>query len=267
MKGIKVKSKRKIRNKKKIKKIGEPPGTLVYVGEKAKVQTKIKVIDFNKETYLIKKDVELDEDLLYIEKNMVRWIYITGLTEVNIIENIGKLFNLHPLVLEDILNTSQRPKFEDYNDYIFIVLPRILWNEENKSFENEQISIIIGSNFVISFSELESDTFNPILERIITSRGRVRSMGPDYLAYTLMDIIVDNYFIILDIIGEIIDDLEENLVTNPEPEVLQSIYHLRRNSIDLRKTIWPLRELINKLQREQSNLISDDLQIYLRDVN
>ncbi|UCC20526.1 MAG: magnesium/cobalt transporter CorA [Promethearchaeota archaeon] len=266
MKGNKAISKRKIRNKKKTKKVGEPPGTLVYIGEKPKIQTKIRVIDYNKENYSIKRDVTPNKDLLDIEKNTIRWVYITGLTEVGVIEDIGKFFNLHPLVLEDILNTNQRPKFEDYTNYIFIVLKRIIWNEEKKEFENEQLSLILGPNFVISFSELESNIFNPILERIIKAKGRVRAMEADYLAYTLMDVIVDNYFIILDIIGEIIDNIEENLVKNPEPDVLQSIYQLKRNSIDLRRSIWPLRELINRLQREQSNLISDDLHIYLRDV-
>jgi magnesium transporter len=204
--------------------------------------------------------------MIEIKKNTVRWIEITGLTDVNIIEDVGKLFKIHPLVLEDILNPNQRPKFENYENFLFLVLKRLLWNEENEEFESEQISIILGPNFVITFLEIESEIFNPILERIKTSKGRIRSMEADYLAYALIDIIVDNYFVILEYIGESIDDLEENLLKKPEPDILHSIYRLRRSSINLRKLIWPMREVINKLQREQSNLISDELQIYLRDL-
>jgi len=201
-----------------------------------------------------------------IKKDFVRWIEITGLTEVERIEEIGKQFDIHPLVLEDILNPDQRPKFEDYGTFIFIVLKKLLWDEPNEIFESEQISLILGANFVISFSELESDTFNPILERIKRARGRIRSMKADYLAYALIDVIIDNYFVILELFGEVIDELEDILVKNPEPEVMQSIYKLKRNSIELRKSIWPLREVINKLQREQTKLISSELQIYLKDI-
>ncbi|MFX0154635.1 MAG: magnesium/cobalt transporter CorA [Candidatus Hodarchaeota archaeon] len=223
-------------------------------------------MDYNKDKYLIKEEVEAVKNLQVIEKDFVRWIEITGLTEVERIEEIGNQFNIHPLVLEDILNPNQRPKFEDYGYFIFIVLRKLLWDEINEIFESEQISLILAENFVITFSELESDTFNPILERIRGARGRIRSMKADYLAYALIDVIVDNYFLILEIIGEIIDELEDILVKNPKPELVQSIYRLKRANIDLRKSIWPLREVINKLQREQTKLISDELQIYLKDI-
>jgi len=169
-------------------------------------------------------------------------------------------------VLEDILNPNQRPKFEDYEDYIFIVLKILIWNQEDESFETEQISFILGTNIVISFLEQESNIFAPIIERIQFKKGRIRGMNADYLTYALIDVIVDDYFIILEIIGENIEEIEDKLIKNPEPEVLQSIYQLKRNSIDIRKTIWPLREVINKLLRVQSNLFSDELQIYTRDL-
>ena len=252
---------------KKSGKIGTPPGTLIYTGEKPKIPTSIRIIDYNIDTYSIKGELQVSKNLQLVEKNFVRWIEITGLTEVERIEEIGNQFKLHPLVLEDILNINQRPKFEDYEDYIFIVLKKLFWDEKNEIFENEQISLILGDNFVITFSELESDTFNPILERIKGDRGRIRSMKADYLAYALIDVIVDNYFVILEIIGEIIDDLENVLIKYPEPEIMQSIYRLKRTSIDLRKSIWPLREVINKLQREQTKLISEELHIYLKDIS
>ncbi|MFX0034102.1 MAG: magnesium/cobalt transporter CorA [Candidatus Hermodarchaeota archaeon] len=223
-------------------------------------------MDYNKDSYTIREDIKIDEKLVEIKKGILRWIDITGLADVKIIEEIGNQFNIHPLILEDILNTNQRPKFEDYENYIFLVLKLLLWNESHEIFESEQISILFGSNYVISFLEQESDIFNPIFERIKGSKGRIRIMGADYLAYSLMDVIVDHYFLILETIGDIIEALEEDLVKNPEPAVLQSIYRLKRNSIELRKSIWPLRQVINSLQREQSDLISDGLQIYLRDI-
>ncbi|MFX1371760.1 MAG: magnesium/cobalt transporter CorA [Promethearchaeota archaeon] len=253
-------------NKKK-KKIGVPPGTLIYTGEKPKIPTKIRITDYNDENYSIIEEFPLEKNLQVIEKNNIRWVEITGLTEVDRIEEIGNQFKIHPLVLEDILNPNQRPKFEDYGNYIFIVLNKLLWDESKEIFESEQISLILGENFVISFSELESDTFKPIIERIITARGRIRFMKADYLAYALIDVIIDNYFLILEIFGELIDELEDKVIKNPEPEIMQSIYRLKRFSIDLRKSIWPLRQVINKLQREKSNLISDDLQIYLKDIS
>ncbi|MFW9819062.1 MAG: magnesium/cobalt transporter CorA [Candidatus Thorarchaeota archaeon] len=259
-------SKKLGRVRQKSKKIGNPPGTLIYTGEKPKIPIKISIYDYNKDYYSFSDDVKPDESIVEIKKNTIRLVYITGLAQVKTIESIGKLFNLHPLVLEDILSPHQSPKFEDYGDYIFIVLNRVLWNEETNVFETEQISLILGYNYVILFSEFESNAFKPILNRIKTGKGRIRIMKADYLAYTLIDVIVDNYFIVLEDIRDVIDNLEDNLVKYPEPDVLQSIHKLKRDTIDLRRSIWPLRELISKLQREQSNLIGDDLQIYLRDL-
>jgi magnesium transporter len=141
-----------------------------------------------------------------------------------------------------------------------------MWNQESASYETEQISFILGLNFVISFLEQESEIFTPIIDRIKMKKGRIREMKADYLNYALIDVIIDNYFIILEIIGEDIEEIEDQLIKNPEPEVLQSIYRLKRNSIEVRKSIWPIREVINKMQREQSNLISDELQLYTRDL-
>ncbi|MFX0033324.1 MAG: magnesium/cobalt transporter CorA [Candidatus Hodarchaeota archaeon] len=257
---------RRIARIKKKEKVGYPPGTLVYTGDKKKIDTKIKVIDYDEESFNFKEFDNLEEDFSQIEKNKVRWIKITGLAQVDIIEGIGNQFEIHPLVLEDILNPNQRPKFEVYGDYIFTILERIFWNTEGEMFEREQVSLILGPNYVISLEERETDTFNPIIERVRVPRGRVRYMGADYLFYTLIDIIIDNYFIILEITSEKIEHIEDELISNPLPETLQAIYKLKRSMIDLRKTVWPLRELVNMLQREPSKLINEGLQIYLRDL-
>ncbi|MFX1312457.1 MAG: magnesium/cobalt transporter CorA [Promethearchaeota archaeon] len=255
-----------ISSSKKKKKVGLPPGTLIYTGDKEKEKTKIKVIDYTEDYFNIQEFGDIQINLTKIEKPLIRWIDINGLAQVHVIEEIGNQFGLHPLVLEDILSPNQRPKLEDYGSYIFTVLTKLNWNKEEEEFEYEQISLILGENYVISFQERDTNLFNPIYERIQVPKGRVRLMGADYLLYVLIDIIIDNYFLILEKVGEDIENLEDVLIKNPEPETLQLIYRLKRSSIDLRKSIWPIREVINKLQREQSKLIKDDLQIYLRDI-
>ncbi|MFX0021802.1 MAG: magnesium/cobalt transporter CorA [Candidatus Hermodarchaeota archaeon] len=255
-----------IPSSKKKKKVGLPPGTLIYTGDKIKEKTKIKVTDYKEDHYTLQEFEDIKIDLTQIEKSLIRWIDVYGLAEVKLIEEIGRQFDLHPLILEDILNPHQRPKLEDYGKFIFAVLNKLSWNQEQEDFEHEQISLILGENYVISFQERDTNLFNPIYERIKIPKGRVRLMGADYLFYVLADIIIDNYFIILEKMGEDIEYIEEILIKKPEPETLQHIYRLKRSSIELRKSIWPIREIINKLQREQSKLIGDDLQIYLRDI-
>jgi len=251
---------------KKKKKVGLPPGTLIYTGDKVTEKTKIKITDYTKDDFNLDEFQEIQIDLTKIEKPFIRWIDIYGLAQIKVIEEIGHQFNLHPLVLEDILSPNQRPKLEDFGNYIFLVLKKLSWNQEQEDFEYEQISLILGENYVISFQERDTNLFNPIYERIQVPKGKVRVMGADYLYYVLIDIIIDDYFVVIEKVGEDIENIEDILIKNPEPETLQLIYRLKRSSIELRKSIWPIREVISKLQREQSNLIGDELQIYLRDI-
>ncbi|MBY9005647.1 MAG: magnesium/cobalt transporter CorA [Candidatus Lokiarchaeota archaeon] len=251
---------------KKSKKVGLPPGSLVTNAEKKTEHTKIKIIDYDKESFNIENVLKIEKSIMNIGKGKIRWIIIDGITQVDIIKDVGNQFNLHSLVLEDILNTNQTPKFEDYGDYIFIVLKKLLWDKNKNKFETEQISIILGENYVIVIREQESTIFDPIIDRIIIPKGRVRLMGADYLAYTLIDIIIDNYFIVQEIVGESIEEIEDSLIEDPQSETLHSIYKLKRSTLELRKSIWPVREIINKLQREESQLISDNMHIYFRDI-
>jgi len=191
---------------------------------------------------------------------------VDGLHQVEILEKLGECYGLHPLVLEDILNTDQRPKMEDYGEYIYIVLRDLDYSDKSNEIEGEQISLIVGSNFVFSFQEREGDTFDPIRDRIRNNKGRIRKMGADYLAYALLDSIVDNYFIILEKLGEKIEGLEEKLVTTPTQETLQTIHHLKRELLFLRKGVWPLREVINSLAKGESSLVTEPTRVYLRDV-
>ena len=252
--------------KKRSGKAGLPPGTLVHVGERKAEKVKIRILDYDEAQFEEKEAKTIEESFPFKDKPTVTWINIDGLHEVEIIEKLGSHFGLHPLLLEDILNTDQRPKMEDYGDYIFVVL-KMLYSGENKDeIEAEQVSLILGSNFVISLQEREGDVFDPIRDRIRKSKGRIRKTGSDYLAYALLDAIVDNYFLILENVGEKIEDTEQQLATNPSPETLQYIRELKNEMIFLRKSIWPLRELINGLERCESTLIHESTGAYLRDV-
>jgi magnesium transporter len=252
--------------KKRAHKAGLPPGTLIYIGERKVEKVRIRILDYDEAQFEEKEAKAIEESFPFKDKPTVTWVNIDGLHEVEIIEKLGSHFGLHPLLLEDILNTDQRPKMEDYGDYIFIVL-KMLYHSDNKDeIESEQVSLILGSNFVISLQEREGDVFDPLRDRIRKSKGRIRKAGPDYLAYALLDAIVDNYFLILEKVGEKIEDTEQQLATNPSPETLQYIRELKNEMIFLRKSVWPLRELISGLERCESTLIHESTSVYLRDV-
>ena len=247
-------------------KIGLPPGTLVHIGERKAEKVKIRIIDYDQKNFQGREVEKVEECFPFKDKPTVTWINIDGLQEVGIVEKIGAHFGIHPLVLEDILHTGQRPKAEDLGDYLFIVLKMVYHDENEDEITSEQVSLILGPNYIISFQEREGDIFNPIRERIRNSKGRVRKMGSDYLAYALLDAIVDHYFVVLEKLGETIESLEEELVTNPTPETLHTIHKLKSNMIFLRKSVWPLREVIAALERGESPLIEKSTEIYLRDV-
>ena len=247
-------------------KSGLPPGTLVHVGTKKVEKTEITVIDYDLGNFEEKKLKTVEECFSYKDKQTVTWINLDGVYQLDVIEKIGKHFNLHPLVLEDIANTGQRPKIEDFDDYLFVVLKMLYRDEKTLEIQSEQVSLIVGPQFVITFQEKVGDVFNPIRERIRKAKGRIRKMGADYLAYAIIDAIVDNYFIILEKKGEEIEEMEKNLVSDPKPETLQNINHLKIDLLFLRKLIWPLREVISELQRGESSLIKETTGIYFRDV-
>ena len=252
--------------KKISKKAGLPPGTLVHVGEGKDEKVKITIIDYDEKHFEERKVKKVEECLPFKDKPTVTWINIDGIHQVDIIEAIGKHFGVHPLVLEDIVNTGQRPKMEDFGNYLFVVLKMIYYDEKEDEIKTEQVSLLISQNFVISFQEREGDVFNSIRERIRGSKGRIRKMGADYLAYALMDSVVDNYFVIIEKVGEKLEGMEEELVKNTTPETLQAIHSLKRNMIFLRKSVWPLREVIGGLERGESKLVQESTQIYFRDV-
>lgn len=251
--------------KRRSAKSGLPPGTLVHIGEKSDREIRVGILDYNEERCEERGITSLKDSFYYMDSGSVTWIDVQGLHEVEIIREFGEK-GVHPLVLEDIVNTDQRPKLEDFGDYLYIVL-KMLRPVEGKHFRVEQISLIVGSYFVISFQEgIGPDIYGNLKERIKNGKGRIRSMGADYLAYALIDPVVDNYFTILEDIGERVESLEDLVITNPSSETMRRIQHLKRELIVLRKAAWPLREVIAALERRDSQLVSDQVALYLRDV-
>ena len=249
-----------------LKKKGAPPGTLIYTGEKKVERTRISLIEYD-ETDFSEREVEDIESCFPVKpKPTVSWLNVNGLHEVELLEKIGNAFGVHPLVLEDILNIDQRPKLEDFGDYIFIVLKMVYMSRDSGDLRTEQVSLIVTENCVISFQEAEGDVFEGIRKRLRSYKGKARRMGVDYLAYVLMDAIVDGYFEVIDRFGERTEALEVELVENPVPETLQAIYGLKRDMIFLRRSVWPLREVIAALDRGGSALVQEGTQIYLKDV-
>lgn len=252
--------------KKRSKKAGLPPGTLVHIGERKTEKIKITIMDYDETQFQVRETETLEECYPFKDRPTIIWINIDGIHEIETLEKLGDCFGLHPLTLEDILNTDQRPKIEDYGEYIFIVLKMLYPDDETGEILAEQVSLVLGKNFVISFQEREGDIFNSVRERIRSGKGRIRKMGADYLVYSLLDSIVDNYFIILEKLGERIEFLEEKLIINPVPETINLIHKLKREMIFLRRSVWPLREVIGSIERGESSLIKGSTNIYLRDV-
>jgi magnesium transporter len=245
---------------------GLAPGEMVLIGEQKMERPRISILDYDEGQVAEKEAATIEECFPFKDKPTVTWINIDGVHDLSVIEKIGTRFGVHPLVLEDIVNTGQRPKMEDFGEYIFVVFKMLLHGTANDQVRTEQVSLILGPNFVISFQEVEGDVFDPVRARIRGAKGRVRKMGADYLCYTLMDAVVDNYFLILEKLGERIEGMEDQLVSNPPPGTLQTIHAMKREMIYLRKSVWPLRELISGLQRAESELISDGVEVYLRDI-
>lgn len=263
---MKPRSKTRKRVRYDTKKAGLPPGTLVHVGERKAETIRITYIDYDEQNFGEKQVSNVEDCFAFKTTPTTTWINIDGLHDVQVIEKLGQRFELHPLVLEDVLHTGQRPKYEEYDKHMFIVLTMLGYNGDNQMVETEQVSIILGSNFVISFQERVGDVFEQIRDRLRNAKGRIRRMGPDYLAYSLLDAIVDSYFAILEKIGEKIEFLEEELVQDPTERTLQQIHRLKREMIVLRKSVWPLREVISGLQRSESSLIKESTGVYLRDL-
>lgn len=251
--------------KKISRKKGLPPGSLVLVGEKKQYDVEIRIIDYDQEKLEEKEAAEVEDCYPYKEKSTATWINVDGIHDLEIIEKLGKHFDFSPLVLEDIVNTDHRPKLELFDDYLFVVLKTLHYDREIDEVKGNQISIILGQNFVLSFQENKSELLDPLLSRIRKGKGRLRKMGSDYLAYALIDTVVDNYFLVLEKIGDRLEELENELISDPTEKTLGLIYHLKKEMLFLRKSVWPLREVVGSLQREEIELIDDRTLPFIRD--
>ena len=251
---------------KRSQKSGLPPGTLVHVGKKSAQGLRITLLDYDASHFNEKTLANVDECFIYRDSPNVTWINIVGLHDTASIEKLGAYFGLHPLILEDIVNTLQRPKMEDYGSYLYIVLRMLSHDAETGEVKSEQVSLVLGENFVLSFQEEPGDVWDSVRGRLRNDKGRIRKGGSDYLAYSLMDAVVDNYFIILEKSGEKIENIEDELVNSPYKEILPSIYQLKRQMIDLRRAVWPLRETINSLLHSENKLIGDAARLFFRDI-
>jgi len=245
-------------------KAGLAPGTLIHIGERRAERTRVRLFDYDQSKLTEKELGSVEEAFPFRDTATVTWINVDGLHETGIIEQLGGHFGLHPLVLEDIVNTEQRPKLEDFENYLYVVL-KMLYREGGEIVA-EQVSLVLGQNFVLSFQEGGGDPFDPIRERLRKNKGQLRKQGPDALLYALLDAVVDNYFIVLETFGEMTDELEESVLLSPTAEVLSTIKNLKRELLFLRRGIWPLREVISGLRHTESPLIHESTRLYFQDV-
>ena len=246
---------------------GLPPGSLIHVGEILEAETKISVIDYSKDNVEELRVRSIDEILKYKESDSITWVVVEGLTDVDTVERIGAMFGIHQLVLEDILNTHQRPKFEEFDNYLYIVLKSVQSEDEQFSVSYEQVSLLVLRNMVIAFKEETDNLFHPVLQQILTSKGRFRTLGADYLTYAILDAVVDQNFILMDSLDDAVTSLEDSLLASePTPDTLNTIQRLKREIVSIRRHVSPVRELMAGMLRSESELIQEKTHIYLRDV-
>jgi len=243
------------------KKPGLPPGSLVYTGEKD-IETKITFIEYDKDNFN-QKIIETCPE--FKNKDTIKWIKINGFSNIENLKDISRCFNLHPLVLEDILNTNQRPKIENYNDYLYVVL-KLIEKDDGDRFITKQISLILQKNVLMSFQDDEDNIFDIFIERLKIPDNLIRHKGTDYLLYSLIDTIIDSYFFDLEKLEDRIEDIEEELIGQPEPDILKEIHKMKKDIISLTKSIWPVREMLSGFDSYNYSLIDKSTDYYIRDV-
>ncbi|HOG07936.1 MAG: magnesium/cobalt transporter CorA [Syntrophales bacterium] len=251
----------------RVGKVGLPPGSLVHVGRRLTEKTCLTLFNFDEQHIEERTIAAVGDAVPYRNRPSVTWLNIDGLHDTGVLAALGEAFGLHPLVLEDMLNTEQRPKFEDLGDYLFIVM-RVFMLPANPEggIRSEQISLVIGPHFLITLQEKAGPLLDPIREGLRAGKGRIRKGGADYLAHAIVDAVVDQYFVVLEALGERIEVLEDRLMTRPTPDTLRAIQGLKREITSLRRSVWPLREAISAVDRSDSTLLHEGTGIYFRDV-
>jgi len=249
------------------RKVGLAPGTLVHLGRSKTGATRVDLVEYD-DGHLEKRQItSLETCLVRKPSPTVTWINVDGLEDLKVLQHFGECYGIHPLVLEDILATDQRPKAADYGEYLYVVLKMIVLDDASGEIKSEQVSIVLGENYLISLQEgLEGDVFEQVRARLTNEKARLRLMGPDFLLHALLDVIVDHYFLVLEKLADRIEEVEDELIENPTTATVQAIYQLKRQMLFLHKAVWPLREAVSGLQRRDSQLIRDTTVIYLRDL-
>ncbi len=248
------------------KEIGLPPGALVYVGEQKITEPSFSYLDYNTDIFDSRQGVSFDDCLKLRTSNTVSWINLDGLHDTVLLERFGHEFKLHSLLLEDILNTGHAPKFEEFDNAALVILKMLSYDEQENRLDAEQISLVLTHDNVLTFQERPGDIFTSVRERLQRKSGRIRQRGADYLAYALLDCVVDSYFHILEKIGDRLDFLETELINRPTQEILQQVHQLKGQLRFLRKAVWPLRELVNNMIHSESDLIDETTNVFLRDL-
>ncbi len=255
-----------LRLPKKDKFIGIPPGTPVFKGEKKTDKVELKLIEYS-ENFYSEKEIQISELLeLLKDSAKIKWLIVTGLHDTKIIGQIGEIFNIKHLIIEDILDTGHHPKIDFFDNFIFIASKIIDYNETSKTVHSEHLSLLFGKDYVVTFLEQQSDYFNKIKERIKNNSGRITKLGPDYLNYTVLDYVIDNYYLLIDKLGYDIDKLEEAVASNPTKEQLSLIHKFKGVLIYINRLVKPLRDIVRRLETEKSPLIKETTYEYLRDL-
>lgn len=246
--------------------LGQVPGSVIYTGERDKQKLSIEAFDYNNETCTEKELQRVEESFDFKLSNSITWININGLNHVSEIEKLGKHYELHPLVLEDVVNISQRPKIDEYDNYLFVVL-KMLYYDANNHIVSEQVSFVLGKHYVLSFQEAEGDVFDAVRDRIRQAKGRVRNMQSDYLLYVLIDAIVDHYFSVIEVLGDKIEDFETAIFSGEvNDDTSKNIQNLKREILRVRRAIFPLREILNRIEKNENALIQKKTITYYRDI-
>jgi magnesium transporter len=248
-------------------KAGLSPGTLVHIGEREVEHAKISLTDYSPEALRSEVPARAEDAARYLETPSVTWVEVVGLHDVDLLERLGRSFGISRLILEDIVNADHQPKIEISDDFVFILTKRLELGEGERFHLNvEQVSFVIGKGFLLSFQERPGAIFQPVHQRLGVEKGRLRRSGSDYLAYALLDLIVDNHFVVMEKLSDEIDALEERVLGAPDASVPERVHHMKRELFLLRKALWPLREMITTMLRGESSLIQEETHPYLRDL-
>jgi len=247
-------------------KAGLPPGSLVHIGEHAADKSRVSAFIYDQDQCSYHREMTVGEIASLVTAGKVSWINVSGVHDTELIREMGNVFGLHHLLLEDIMHTGQRPKVEEYEETLFIVFKMLTFDPGQDSVQEEQVSLVLGKDWVLSFQEKEGDVFDPVRERISRAKGRIRRMGSDYLTYALVDAVVDHYFGVLEKIGDKIEDLQDEVLERPSKNIMQTIHKSKQELIFVRHSIWPLRDALNQVVRGEFEQITEQVSVYFRDV-